>query len=102
MSILGHQKTDPILLTAICTFAIDLFECDELRYDEENMREFSNTIRDLQHLLPYLGFDMYDELLAMTGRYYSKEPGKQKKDAQIAKNAKKGDLDVSRGVNHEK
>ena len=27
LSIMGHPKTDPILLTAICTFAYDVFEC---------------------------------------------------------------------------
>ena len=27
LSIMSHPKTDPILLTAICTFAYDVFEC---------------------------------------------------------------------------
>lgn len=27
IQIMSHPQTDPILLTAICTFALDLFEC---------------------------------------------------------------------------
>ena len=34
LSIMGHPKTDPILLTAICTFAYDVFECEEIMDDE--------------------------------------------------------------------
>jgi hypothetical protein len=34
LSIMGHTKTDPILLRAICTFAYDVFECDEIMEDE--------------------------------------------------------------------
>lgn len=33
VAVMSHPMTDPILLTAICTFALDLFECDELRYN---------------------------------------------------------------------
>ena len=34
LSISGHTKTDPILLRAICTFAYDVFESDEIMEDE--------------------------------------------------------------------
>jgi len=40
IAIMGHEKTDPILLTAVCTFALDLFECPQLRYNAEFMGPF--------------------------------------------------------------
>lgn len=38
--IMSHRKTDPILLTAICTFCLNLFEVDEIRYDQDRMYKF--------------------------------------------------------------
>jgi len=35
MQIIGHKEHDPILLTAIITFCIDLFETDEMMKNEE-------------------------------------------------------------------
>lgn len=44
ISIMGHDTTDPLLLTAICKFALDLFQTDDLKYDEEFMLPFSSKI----------------------------------------------------------
>ena len=38
LSIMSHDRTDPILLTAICTFAYDVFECEEIMADEDRLR----------------------------------------------------------------
>lgn len=38
INIMKHPAADPILLTAVCTFALDLFECDELKESEEQLR----------------------------------------------------------------
>ena len=70
ISIMSHKKTDPILLKAICTFALDLFESDELRYDAERMEPFHKQMADMKMLIPYLGMERYPDLLAMTGRYH--------------------------------
>lgn len=72
---MGHKKTDPILLKAICTFALDLFESDELRYDAERMEPFHKQMADMKMLIPYLGMGRYPDLLVMTGRYHDAEGG---------------------------
>ena len=35
IEIIGEKKTDPILLTACCTFALDLLECEDIRYNKD-------------------------------------------------------------------
>ena len=40
MCITSHESTDPILLTAICRMALDLFETDEIKKDEKTMEPF--------------------------------------------------------------
>jgi hypothetical protein len=66
LSITGHELTDPILLTAICTFALDLFECEDILNDEENMEPFYHDLKNMQELIPYLGFDKYWDLKEMS------------------------------------
>ena len=66
---MSHELTDPVLLTAICTFALDLFECYELKFNEEFMFPFHAKISDMKHLIPYLGFEKYKDLLEMTKIY---------------------------------
>jgi len=70
LSIMGHPKTDPILLTAICTFAYDVFECDEIMVDEARMSPYQRAIQNLNFMIPYLGFARYPDLLQMTRRYH--------------------------------
>ena len=69
LSLMSHEITDPILLTAICTFALDLFECEELKNNEQFMLPFHAKISDMKHLIPYLGFEKYYPLLEMTKIY---------------------------------
>jgi hypothetical protein len=40
IAIMSHEKTDPIFLTAVCTFALDLFETPEVANDAEFMEPF--------------------------------------------------------------
>jgi hypothetical protein len=47
VSVMGHESTDPILLCGICTFALDLFECEDLKYNEEFMAPFAEKISSL-------------------------------------------------------
>jgi len=63
LSIMGHTKTDPILLRAICTFAYDVFECDEVMINEDKMAPYQRAIQNLKNMIPYLGFEMYPYLL---------------------------------------
>ena len=67
---MGHEKTDPILLTAVCTFCYDLFECEDIRFDAERMAPFHEVIKNMEYMTPYLGFHMYPRLLEMTRRYH--------------------------------
>lgn len=65
ISIIGkEQSTDPILLTAVCTFAKDLLETYEIRYDRERMEPFAKKMKDLMFVVPYLGFKKYAKLLS--------------------------------------
>lgn len=68
---MGHEKTDPILLTAVVTFCYDLFECEDIRFDEEKMKPFHEVIKNMEFMMPYLGFHMYPRLLEMTRRYHN-------------------------------
>ena len=67
---MGHEKTDPILLTAVCTFAFDLFECPQIRYQSDMMAPYHEAINNMYYMTPYLGFHMYPRLLEMTRRYH--------------------------------
>ena len=67
---MSHPKTDPILLTAICTFALDLFECPDVRYDAVVMAPFHKNMADMKYLVPYLGFDSFFYLLEKTKPYH--------------------------------
>ena len=40
IDIMSHEKTDPLLLIAICRFALDLFETDEVKFNEKTMQPF--------------------------------------------------------------
>ena len=51
LSIMSHPKTDPILLTAVCTFAYDVFECEEIMADEERMMPFYKVISNLKFMI---------------------------------------------------
>jgi hypothetical protein len=65
IAITAHEKTDPILLTAICQFAFDVFEQDSVKDDEEMMGPFFEQLEDMRGLIPYLGGDKYPDLLKM-------------------------------------
>ena len=69
ISIMGHDNTDPILLTAVCTFALDLFQTEDLKYHEEFMEPFSEKIQSLNQMIPYLGGEKYFDLLEMCKTY---------------------------------
>ena len=66
---MGHETTDPILLCGICRFALDLFECRDLRYNEEFMAPFAKKIQSLNQMVPYLGGDKYFALLEECKKY---------------------------------
>lgn len=55
ISIIGDKSVDPILLTAVCTFAYDLFETKELLENPKVVKPFYEAIKDLKELMPYLG-----------------------------------------------
>lgn len=70
IQIMRHPQTDPILLTAICTFALDLFRCEELRTSALEMAPYYEKMSNMKYMIPYLGFEMYPKLLQMTRRYH--------------------------------
>jgi hypothetical protein len=73
---MSHPMTDPILLTAICSFALDLFECEELRYDQKMMEPFHKNLSDMKYLIPYLGFGNYLSMMERSKRYHmAQNPG---------------------------
>ncbi len=59
IKILKTDKVDPILLEAVCTFALDLFESDNIINDEEYSRPFFEALDNFKTLLPFLGGDKY-------------------------------------------
>lgn len=71
ISIMSHEKTDPILLTAICRFALFLFKTDEVRLDEKFMEPFYRGTASLRLMIPYLGFERYFDLVASGRRYHA-------------------------------
>jgi len=73
LQILSHNKTDPILLTAVCNFTLNLFKQTELKDDMQYMAPFLDKICNLTFVMPYLGGNMYFELLKMTSRYHMTE-----------------------------
>jgi len=70
VNIMSHSKTDPILLTAVCKFALDLFECDELRYNKQFMQPYFSKMLNMKYLVPYMGGERYPDLLQMSQRYH--------------------------------
>ena len=73
INIMSHSKTDPILLTAVCKFALDLFECDELRYNQQFMQKYFSKMALMKYLVPYMGGERYPDLLQMSDRYHDGE-----------------------------
>ena len=71
ISIMSHEKTDPILLTSICRFALQLFKTDEVRLDEKFMEPFYRGTASLRQMIPYLGFDRYFDLIASARKYHA-------------------------------
>ena len=79
---MSHDYTDPILLTAVCTFALDLFECDELRTNQDVMQPYYDEMQSMMHLIPYMGFEKYPQLLQMTRKYHNiNQPSKRVNEA---------------------
>jgi len=59
IEIIGEKKTDPILLTACCTFAYNLLEYNNIRLFKDDMEKYSDKMNNLVYMIPYLGFNMY-------------------------------------------
>ena len=41
LRVLSRKTADPILLTAICNFASELFECDDIVDSKDKMEKFA-------------------------------------------------------------
>lgn len=64
IAIIGNENaTDPILLTAICTFGKDFLETTEICHSRKRMEPFAKKMKDLMFIIPYLGFKKYAKLL---------------------------------------
>lgn len=70
---MSHPKTDPVLLTAICSFTLNLLQCEEIKKYKEVMLPFYEKLSNLRFMLPYMGDEMLGELLQMTKVYYDAE-----------------------------
>lgn len=55
VKLIGVDKVDPILLTAVCQFTLVLFRCDEIRNDKKEMEPYYIAIKSCEKLLQYLG-----------------------------------------------
>ena len=76
IEIIGDDEpVDPIILTAVVTFAKDLYETEELKYDEDKMKEYAEPMQKMVNITPYLGLDKYIDLLQMTRVYHEDEKG---------------------------
>lgn len=53
------KQTDPIILTAVCTFALDVFESRQVKENEEVMEPFYVAIGNMLEVLPILGGNKY-------------------------------------------
>lgn len=60
---MSHPKTDPVLLTAICSFTLSLLSCEEIKTDKEFMLPFYERLSNLRFMLPYMGDEMLGELM---------------------------------------
>lgn len=78
MKLTNQDATDPLVLTAICTFCIDLFESDEIKGTSEAMAPYAFELENMSELISYLGGEKYQNLLNMTRRYYNGEQTVQK------------------------
>ena len=79
---MSHERTDPILLTAVCKFANDILEYPAIRDDVEEMRPYHERMQSLKYMIPYLGFEKYPDLLEMTQRYHKAENPEPKVQGQ--------------------
>ena len=68
---MAHDLTEPILLTAICKFAEDLLECDEILEKKKNMQPYFDVMDNFKQLIPYLGKEKYPLMLEMTRKYHN-------------------------------
>jgi hypothetical protein len=68
---MSHQKTDPILLSAVCRFALHFFKTEEVRKDPSFMEPFFIATSSMRQLVPYLGFEKYGDLISMTEKYHT-------------------------------
>jgi hypothetical protein len=73
IAIMGHTETDPILLTAVCTFALDVFEAPEVENDAKIMKPFYEGTKSMVELMPYLGGSKYPLLVEKCAKYHSIE-----------------------------
>lgn len=80
IDIMSHERTDPLLLTAICRFALDLFQTNEVRLNAAFMENFFQGIASMKQILPYLGFDKYPDLLQMAKKYHFQLRGGKQDD----------------------
>ena len=81
IEIMGHESTDPILLTAVCTFAFDVFENKLIREDELLMVPFAKACKNMVGLMPYLGGEKYPALLERTREYHRASDEKKVSDS---------------------
>lgn len=81
VAIMGHAETDPILLTAVCTFALDVFETDEVKDDAIFCDRFYQGTKSMVELMPYLGFYKYPGLMERCAKYHAVDDGAEEGEA---------------------
>lgn len=47
------------MLTAVCTFTLDIFTCDEIKENSDKMRPFYDRLDNLKKLMPLIGMDKF-------------------------------------------
>jgi hypothetical protein len=75
IEIMNQEKTDPLLLTAVCQFSLDLFETTAVSEDGESI--FYTKIGNLLEVLPVLGGSKYMSMLESTLIYFKNEDDPQ-------------------------
>ena len=70
ISQMRNQKTDPIVLTAVCKFAKDVLECKEVLKSKETFQPYYDMMSEMRYIIPFLGKELYFPLVKSTRRYH--------------------------------
>ena len=69
LQVLTHPSTDPKLLTAIVSLALNILQKTTVNENPKQLEEYILKIKSCVKILPYLGMGKYEKLLQETNKY---------------------------------